>query len=355
MVEHAVVMAGGSGTRLWPASRAAKPKQFLAFGRERSLFQHTLERVRSLGLQGHVIVVTHRDHRPEIVRQWEQMGGPFAMVVLEEPVARNTAPAVTYAAQFLRQAGAADSRMIVLPSDHLIEPPEAFRADVERADTMARDGRLVTFGIPPREPATGYGYIETGDARSTGYRVASFHEKPDRETAVSYIERGNFYWNAGIFVFPVELFLDSIQTHAPDVAGPFRGLKLKGRSRKGITLCRDPKSVAAAYERLPAISVDYALMERTEKAGMVPASFQWSDVGSWDEVCRLLSEGRGDVIEADAAENYVYADIPVALAGVRDLIVVVKDGAVLVCRKGRSQSVRDVVQKLKDAKRGDLL
>ena len=277
------------------------------------------------------------------------------MVVLEEPVARNTAPAVTYAASYLSQAGEDGSTMIVLSSDHLIDPDDAFKEDADKAHQLAAQGFLVTLGIPPRGPDTGYGYIEAGEELDPGRRVRSFHEKPDLATAKGYLDRGNFYWNAGIFAFPVGTFLEAMETHSSDVAVPFRDLEMRIKKRGGVTVCANQDAVEDTYRRLPSISVDYALLEKSGNVAMVPAGFQWSDVGSWDEVCRLFPQDGGAAAQVEASGNYVYADIPVALAGVQDLIVVIRDGAALICRKGRSQLVRDVVAELKSGNREDAL
>lgn len=358
MVKHVVILAGGSGTRLWPASRAAFPKQFLALRRGKSLFQETLERASSLGIEGAIIVVTHKDHMDEIVKQWNSLSPverTQGRIVLPEPIARNTAPAIAYAAAFLKNEGEAEESFIVLASDHLIEPVDQFQRDVEKAAQLAQQGFLVTFGIPPRGPDTGYGYVETGKEQPPGRRVRRFHEKPDRATAVSYVDKGNFYWNSGMFTFRVDVFLDELKRSAPEVVEPFEGISIETTERESVRVPKDLQTVQSAYEGLPSISIDYALMERSSNTSMVEATFDWSDVGSWDEVSRHFSAEKTEALEVDADGNFVYSDIPVAIAGISDLIVVVKKGVALICRKGSSQLVRDIVEELKQKKRKELL
>jgi mannose-1-phosphate guanylyltransferase/mannose-6-phosphate isomerase len=328
-------------------------------GTGKSLFQDTVERALNLGVEGHIVVVTHRDHGSEIIRQWESIRPvreeSRPLVILEEPIARNTAPALAYAAVFLEQNGDPQATMIILPSDHLIEHSAAFKEDAEKAHSLADEGYLVSFGISPRGPDTGYGYIETGPECSPGYLVASFHEKPDLKTAKGYLEKGNFYWNAGIFTFKVKAFMEAMLKDAPEVAKRFTELNLKMEEKRSVLVCRNPEAVAEVYGELPSISVDYAVMEKSRKSALVPASFRWSDVGSWDEVCRYYDLPEENVFQADSKDNFIYSDIPVALAGVKDLIVVIKDGAALVCKKGSSQLVRELVQELQKKKREDLL
>jgi mannose-1-phosphate guanylyltransferase/mannose-1-phosphate guanylyltransferase/mannose-6-phosphate isomerase len=357
MVEHVVILAGGSGTRLWPASRASFPKQFLAFKGKKSLFQATLERSQALDPEGSIIVVTHESQIPLIAEQWKGVTASktHRRVILPEPMARNTAPALAYAAAFLKAEGRGNTSFIALPSDHIIDPVDSFRRDVEKASELAAAGWLVTFGIPPRGPETGYGYVETGGEQPPGFRVTSFHEKPDLETAASYLQAGNFYWNSGMFTFPVDLFLEEMNGFCPEIVQAFEDLSIELKSSNSIYQPSDLKVVRSIYERLPSISVDYALMEKSRKTSLVKTSFEWSDVGSWDEVSRFVSGEGVDVIGVEAKGNFVYSDIPVALAGVENLIVVIKDGVALVCEKGASQLVRDTVDEIKKRGRKELL
>ena len=360
MIKHVVILAGGSGTRLWPASKASRPKQFLDLGSGMSLFQETLVRAAALDPAGLIIVVTHASHVVEIKRQWqslaESMGRPYAVpaarrVILPEPQARNTAPALIYAARILEELGERESTFIVLASDHDVGPISAFREDVEKADQLARADFLVSFGIPPKGPETGYGYLETGEQQGPGFRIETFHEKPDSETAQKYIAKENFFWNSGMFTYKVDVFMREMRHYLPDETARFCEHELKLEQEPSFLTPSDMQAVEAVYTQLSSISVDYALMEKSDRAAMVRATFEWSDVGSWDEVADRYSFEGADVLLANASGNFVFSDIPVALAGVEDLIVVIKNGVALICKKGSSQLVRDVV---KDARQRGL-
>ena len=343
---HIVILAGGSGTRLWPASRAALPKQFLDMGSGRSLLQECLQRSLALEPEGWVVVVTHQSHVKSTLAQWRELGDDREnFAILPEPVGRNTAPALVYAATFLRDVSAGDDCFLVLASDHKIEPMERYAADVKKAAELAAQGYLVVFGIRPDWAHTGFGYIEAGKEVPPGYKVDSFHEKPDAATAKNYLEKGNFYWNSGMFTFPLAGFLEAIAEHAPEVADPF----------DGAAQLSDPSSLAAVYDALPSISIDYALMEKSRRVAMIPASFNWSDVGSWDEALKYFREEEGQVFKTQSEGNFVYSDIPVALAGVDNLIVVIRNGTAMICRKGASQLVRDIVGDLKEKGRTEPL
>lgn len=362
-----LILAGGSGTRLWPASRAAMPKQYLSFDGGPSYLQQALLRARAVE-SDLIVVITGEDQMPAVAAQCaalEAGAGAPPCYVLGEPAARNTGPAVALGARFVRQVspGAAvdGAAVLVLSSDHTIEPQQAFAADVAAARRLARQGWLATFGSTPTRPETGYGYLELGEPLDGGYQVAAFREKPDRATAARFVAAGGFLWNAGIFLFPLQLLQSELQRCAPEVAAPIAGLTLPaagptptpaGAGAGPVPVAPTPE-VRAAYRGLPAISIDYALMERTRRVAAVRASFRWSDVGSWDELARI-NPGDAPAAAADARGNAVFSDLPVALAGVDDLIVVVKNGAVLVTRKGRTQLVRGVVEGLR-AERPELL
>jgi mannose-1-phosphate guanylyltransferase/mannose-6-phosphate isomerase len=285
-------------------------------------------------------------------------------LVLAEPEARNTAPAIAYACSVLGQVAAPEDTLIVQPADHTIAPLAAFREDVEKAASLAEADWLVTFGIPPEGPETGYGYVEAGEQLDPGFKVRKFKEKPDLATAKSFIALGNHYWNSGMFAFRIGRFLEELGKHSPEVARAFAGIstpthKRPSKSASSIPLPADAQ-LKAVYGRSPSISIDYAVMEHSDRCAVVPASFSWSDVGSWDVVAELFgseleSRGADSLIAVGAKDNFVLSDLPVALVGVQDLIVVVKNGIVMVCRKGKSQQVRDVVERLKDEDCRELL
>jgi mannose-1-phosphate guanylyltransferase len=284
-----------------------------------------------------------------------------------------------------RGAGAGAGRTaLVLAADHLITPPELFRDAVAAADELAREGYLVTFGVTPTRAETGYGYIEAGEEHGPGRLVHAFREKPDRETAEEYYASGRHFWNSGMFVFEGASFWAELETHAPEVAAAFSGLGAGGsggswafsaREENGICTAGDPAALAEAYGQAPKTSIDYALMEQSSRVAMVPAGFTWNDVGSWDEIAALSERGVLDpkaaltlleedadnqkspapAVEVEASGNFVFSDLPVALAGVKGLIVVVKNGRVLITRRGDSQLVKGVVERLETGRQDHIL
>jgi mannose-1-phosphate guanylyltransferase/mannose-6-phosphate isomerase len=361
MVDHVFILAGGSGTRLWPASNSAHPKQFIPVREGKSLLQLTLERALALQPSGRIFLITLKDQLEPVLEECDKLGDAKKRIaVLPEPAARNTAPAIAAAAEYVKSAYGPEQTVTVLPADHLITPTETFAKDTERADILAREGYLVTFGIPPTRPETGFGYIEAGEELSEGQRVRSFREKPDRSTAEQFVKAGNYYWNSGMFAFRAGTYLDELGTHSPEIGGPFSGIGEKGRERSehGIRLIMEGSEIERIYKDAPKNSIDYAVMEKSSRAAMVPAVFTWSDIGSWEEMAELFeSEGRagGDTFEVEAQNNFVYSDMPVALCGVDDLMVVVKNGAVLVARRGSGQLVKKAVEEMKEQDRSDIL
>ena len=318
--------------------------------------------------EGPIVVVTHRDHVEPIAEHVRELARVTPdllsrVVYLPEPVGRNTAPAIALGVRWIAQELPPDASVLVLTADHVIEPVDRFAADAGLAVQLAGEGYLVTFGIAPTGPETGYGYIQAGAGLAAGLVVDAFREKPDRETAEEYLRRGNFYWNAGMFAFTAGRFADELAEHAPEIARVFgRRGRIGLESRSDGSRAADPDALAPVYESLPKASIDYALMEKSERVAVVPASFAWSDVGSWDEAAslspspdRATAPGAASIVEIESSGNHIDSDLPVALCGVNDLHVVVKNGRVLVCRRGESQLVKEAVETAKAAGMGDLV
>jgi mannose-1-phosphate guanylyltransferase/mannose-6-phosphate isomerase len=346
-----VLLSGGSGTRLWPLSREAYPKQFLPLTGEDTMLQATWRRVAALA-DAAPIVVANEEHRFLAAEQLRLVGAPTPAIVLE-PVGRNTAPAIA-AAALQATAGGDDPLLLVLPSDHVVANPEAFRAAVRAASAAAGQGALVTFGIVPTAPETGFGYIqsEAGVGGEGARKVLRFVEKPDAATAQAYLDAGGYYWNSGMFLFRASRYLAELGRLRPDILGATRAAFAAAR-RDGdfIRLDRD------AFAACPSQSIDYAVMEQTDAAMVLPVDIGWNDVGSWSalwDVAERDAHGNahhGDVIAVDSRNSYAYARRLVALVGVDDVVVVETDDAVLVARKDKVQLVKDVVAQLKAGQR----
>jgi mannose-1-phosphate guanylyltransferase/mannose-1-phosphate guanylyltransferase/mannose-6-phosphate isomerase len=269
------------------------------------------------------------------------------VVILAEPIARNTAPALALAAGRMILDGRGEETCLVMPADHLITAREGFSLSVDSAAEEARKGFIVPFGITPESPATGYGYIETGKQEGSGFEVISFREKPDSETAEKYLSSGRYYWNSGLFTYRNDVFLRELSACTPEVADIFSSPDekwFKTREDNGIRIYEPAEILSYLYESCPGISMDYAVMEKTDKIRMVKAGFDWNDVGSWDVIAQLDSSTGKPVYSYESEGNYVYSDRPVALCGVEDLIVVVANNRVMVCKKGMSQLVKEVAE-----------
>lgn len=353
-----VLLSGGSGTRLWPLSREAHPKQFLALAGEDTMLQATWLRVAPIA-DAAPIVVAGEDHRFLVAEQLRQVGAPTpaapAPAIVLEPVGRNTAPAIAAAAlQAIADGG--DPLLLVLPSDHVVRDAGAFRAAVREASAAAEAGALVTFGIVPTAPETGFGYIQAEAGQSEGgqgvRKVLRFVEKPDAATAQAYLDAGGYYWNSGMFLFRASRYLEELARFRPDILeGTRAAFAAAQRDGDFIRLDRD------AFAATPAESIDYAVMERTDAAMVLPVDIGWNDVGSWSalwDVAERDADGNarhGDVIAVDSRNSYAYARRLVALVGVDDIVVVETDDAVLVARKDKVQQVKDVVALLKQEQR----
>jgi len=343
-----VILSGGSGSRLWPMSRRLLPKQFLPLVSERTLLQDTVLRLQGVDGSRAPIVVSNDEHRFLVAEQMREIGVRPEVQILE-PVGRNTAPAIAVAALYARVCDP-ESCLLVLPSDHLIGNVPAFRDTITAALPLASDGSLVTFGITPRSPATGYGYIERGEvmADKRAFRVSRFVEKPDLETARTYLSSGGFFWNSGMFAFRPERFLEELEFLQPDILTAATAA-WKASARDFDFLRLD----SAAFAACASESIDYAVMERTAKAVMVEADIGWSDVGSWMSLWETGEKDaagnvvRGDVDLHHSNNCYVRAeDRLVSVLGAQNLLIVETDDAVLVADKSRAQEVKEVVERL---------
>lgn len=353
---YPVILSGGSGTRLWPQSRTSYPKQFLPLVSNQSLLQETAQRVSDSASFAPPMMVCNEEHRFLVAEQLREIGIQPSHIVLE-PIARNTAPAVAAAASLLA-AKDPDALMLVLPSDHMIEDGARFRKDVATAANAAADGALVTFGIKPTRPETGYGYISGGAplAGSDGcLKVESFVEKPDLQTAEGYLKDGTYFWNSGMFLFAASAFLEECERFEPDI--------LKGAAAAVADAETDLdflRLAMAPFTAVPSKSIDYAVMEHTSLAAVVPADIGWNDVGSWASLWEIGDKDadgnviKGDSLAIDTRNSFISSDGPlVTVLGVEDLTVVATMDAVLVLPLDRTQDVKSIIDRLKSEERDE--
>ncbi|MGL4729299.1 MAG: mannose-1-phosphate guanylyltransferase/mannose-6-phosphate isomerase [Bosea sp. (in: a-proteobacteria)] len=346
MIIRPVLLCGGSGTRLWPASRESFPKQFAPLIGERSTFQETLLRVQQDALFSRPLIVTNRANRFLVERQMAEIG--ITGDLLLEPVARDSGPAIL-AASLHAEAMATGAILLVLAADHMMTRPEGFRMSAEAGLAAGRSGHLVTFGVTPTHPAVGYGYIEAGDALSDGARkVARFVEKPDATTALRYIADG-YLWNSGNFLFAAQSLIGEYEQHAPDGVAAVREALAKAVPDLG-----QPVLDEAAFAAAPRISIDYAVMEKTTRAAVVSADCGWCDIGGWDALHALGSKdaqgnaANGDAVFMASSGSYVSSENQlVTLLGVKNVVVAATRDAVLVADMARSGEVKDLVASLK--------
>jgi mannose-1-phosphate guanylyltransferase/mannose-6-phosphate isomerase len=352
-----VLLSGGVGSRLWPVSRELYPKQFLPLADDkRTLFQQTLERLQGLPGLGEPIVVCNNEHRFLVAQQLRE-GGHTGGSILLEPIGRNTAPAIALAAiDALKQTE--DAVLLVLPADHVIRDWAALHCAAVTAQSLAGEGYIVTFGIVPDQPETGYGYIRKGaPLREGACSVSHFAEKPDLATATAYLSSGEYLWNSGMFVFRADRFLEELGTHAPQMLEICRQAYEAGT--EDLDFIRIPKDIFATC---PSDSIDYAVMERTARAAVVPLDCGWNDVGSWPALWQTGAPDadgnvtRGDVMLRDVGNSYVRAESRLAaVIGLQDVVVIETPDAVLVSSKDAAQDVKHIVSALKKAGRGEAL
>ena len=351
-----VILSGGAGTRLWPMSRRDYPKQFLPLAGDNTMVQDTAARVGASDRFAPVLVVCNEEHRFMVAEQLRRNDDPPQGILLE-PLGRNTAPALTAAALWLLERDP-DAIMLVLPSDHVVKDAEAFRAAALKAAEAAENGALVTFGIHPRAPETGFGYIAAGaplDGPEGVRRVDGFVEKPDLATAEAFVAGGNHFWNSGMFVFRADALLGEIERFEPEVATASRAALAAGT--EDLDFFRLDRE---AFAKAPGVSIDYAVMEKTENAAVVPVDMGWSDVGSWRALWEIGSKDNagnvvvGDVMQVGSRDCYLRSDgTLVAAIGLEDFVVVASADAVLVAPKDEVQQVRDIVEQLGKAGRSE--
>lgn len=343
---HAVVLAGGGGTRLWPISREEVPKQFLSLGTKGSLLQETLSRLFPL-CRNRIRVVACSRWRSQILFQAGKIGLDYPGLLIEEPVGRNTAPAIALALAVLLEEGLEENTpVLVCPSDHLIRDEEAFRVAVSRGLKPLEEGRIVSFGIVPRNPETGFGYIRKGRDRGTWYEADGFTEKPDTETAKRYLDDGCYLWNGGIFLFRLSDLIGCFEVYLPEV---------------GALIKRGRVAVEKEFGSLPSVSIDNGVMERTDRMAVIPMDSGWTDLGSWDA---LYDQGekdgsgnllKGDIIERGCQNCLISSGSRlVAASDLEDMIIVDAPDALLITRRGKSQNIRGITDRLKAEGRREL-
>lgn len=345
------ILAGGGGERLWPLSRNNFPKQFLKLNGSMSLFQQTVGRLLGAVSPEDMIVITNSSYQFHVSSALNSLPGMNGSVsgahTILEPLSRNTAPAIALGVKYCQERlGCPEDEIIFLsPSDHIIKPPDEFAKRVRCAEEIAQKGYIVTFGIKPDKPETGYGYLKFGgpsseDCAQKFFKVERFAEKPDRDTAKRYIYEGNYYWNSGMFAFSIRTILEELQRYAPDI----------------FEICHQGyEEMLLHFQRMPNISIDYAVMEKSDKVVALPFDLYWNDVGSWDSLFDILDKDangnvlQGDVVAIDTKDTFLLGKKRLITAvGLENCLVVETDDAILIAKKGEAQKVKDIVKKLKE-------
>jgi len=352
---YAVIMAGGVGSRFWPRSREKKPKQLLTIFGEQSMIRQTYERLSFFIDPKNILVVTGEAHAEEIIEQLPEL--PIENVIAE-PFGRNTAACIGVAAQVIKQRDP-EAISIVVPADHIIGPKEAFKKVIEIAANAAEvNSSLVTIGIPPSRPETGYGYIQIDDASEEDgvYKVLTFAEKPNLATAIRFIESGDFMWNSGMFIWNVSVILEEIMIYMPEL------YEALGKLEPSIGTDSFYTTLTEIYSDLKSVSIDYGIMEKSKRVFLTKGIFSWSDVGSWEEVFQISEKNDsgvvsvGNVFNEHSTDSYIYSpDKFAAIVGVDNLIVINTNDSLLVCRRDKAQDVKKVVDFLKQNERKELL
>lgn len=344
-----IILAGGSGSRLWPLSREEYPKQLLSFDKEQSLLQKTFNRLCTFSKPADIVTVTNIKHYSNIKLQLNKIDS--SNVVIGEPFGRNTAPAIASTLQYFIQQGCEDDVVLIVPSDHLIKDIDGFNKTVEQGKELAEQGYIVTFGIKPTYPETGYGYIKTEKALSVGYKVEKFVEKPNFETAKKYLDSGNYYWNGGIFMGKISTFLNEFKKYASDIYMHLGKLDFSNSTQINFSV----------YEKMPSISIDYAIMEKSDKIALVELQSDWNDLGSWQSIFNVKEKDEngnvltGKVVVDNVKNSFIYSQKEVvAVSSLENIILVETEDAIMACKLDESQNVKKLYEKLK-AKESDTI
>lgn len=340
----AIILAGGSGSRLWPLSREMYPKQLLNIADGDSLLQSTFKRLNSFIDADDIVAITNVKHQTDVKLQLNKIDS--RNVTLAEPLGKNTAPAIACSLEYFRQNSVDDDIVIIVPSDHLVKDNKAFENTVNDAVALAQKGYIVTFGIKPSYPETGYGYIKTAKAVLDGFEVERFVEKPDLNTAKMYLESGNYYWNGGIFIAKISVLMEEFSRLAPEIYSALGHLDFKSNSKIDYSV----------YENMPSISIDYAIMEKSSKIALVKLQSDWNDLGSWQslyDVKEKDADGNvitGKVVTSNVKNSFIYSQKElVAVSGLEDVIIVETEDAIMACKRTESQDVKKLFEKLKES------
>ena len=329
-----VILAGGSGSRLWPLSRELYPKQLLNLYAEKSLLQSTFERLNKFIPSENIISVTNTKHNSNVRMQLGENS-----VILSEPISKNTAPAIALSVKYIMENSSEDETVLVVPSDLLIENNEKFAHSVLEAQKYVEQGYIVTFGIKPNYPETGFGYIQ-----AENNKVTSFTEKPNKETAEKYLQAGNYFWNSGIFMFKASTIIEEFEKHCPEISQIIKNIK-----------CTNDSVAFNEFDKMPNISIDYALMEKSENIAMVELMSDWKDLGSWQSIYEVSPKDEnnnvfvGHVLDKDSKNSFVYSSSKlVATIGLEDTVVIETEDAILACKKDKTQEVKQIYETLKE-------
>lgn len=339
---YGIILAGGSGSRLWPLSRELYPKQLLNIMSDKSLLQSTFERLTHCMDKSNILSITNTKHASNVKMQIQEL--TENPIVLSEPVAKNTAPAIALAAKYILQKTNEDPIILVVPSDHLIKDNKKFLATVKKGEKLAQEGYIVTFGIQPDYPETGYGYINTLKPLEVGYKVKEFVEKPDFETAKSYLKAGTYYWNSGIFMFKASVMMKEFAKLAPEIA----------KITNSVDFINSKDIPFVEFDKMPSISIDYAIMEKSDKIALLKLESDWNDLGSWKSIYDVSNKDEnnnvfvGHVIDEGSKNSFVYASSKlVTTIGLEDTIIIETEDAILACKKDKTQDVKRIYETLK--------